>query len=366
MGARRQPRSPRILVVDDDPDMRAVMSELIRELGYSVANAADGEAALRRLIHPFDLVITDLRMPRMGGMELLKEIATRRIDVPVIVVTAFGSAETAIKAGARDFLAKPFRPTELQDTVKQALKRGTAAPRPSGFAAETAVGTSAPVQNAPTGTSIFPFVVGGLAHDCLNTLSVLNYRASTLLEPESRLVAPILGGLRHLDRVLDAIQQLSRSHYMAGPDIASNPQRHLNELLDTFRTENPATEYQLAVEGNISEFDWGTLVFLAMELLRNSTRACASQTGAVITLRLHAEGDSLSFECCDTGPGFPSEVLARLRENRVRPDKTRSTGGYGLYLIADITQRLTGVMLVSNRQRGARVELLLPLKGKAL
>jgi two-component system response regulator AtoC len=89
----------RMLVVDDEPKMRRVLEFMLRSMGHEFDQASDGKEALAAVESGhFDLVITDLRMPRMDGLELLRELRKRGDDVPVIVLTAYGTIESAVEA----------------------------------------------------------------------------------------------------------------------------------------------------------------------------------------------------------------------------------------------------------------------------
>jgi two-component system response regulator AtoC len=120
--------SAHILVVDDEDGVRAFLTDALRDAGYSVTEAADGEAASVLLGRSsFHVVLTDLRMPRMDGMALLHEIRREHPEIEVIVLTAHGSIESAVaamKEGAFDYLQKPVdSPAELRLTVSRALER---------------------------------------------------------------------------------------------------------------------------------------------------------------------------------------------------------------------------------------------------
>ncbi len=116
---------PRILVVDDDESLRRVTQVQLEEEGYEVVTAASGEEALRLLERaPHDLVISDLKMPGMDGVALLREIRQRYPEVVVILLTAFGTVETAVEAmklGAYDYITKPVNPDALRLIVERAL-----------------------------------------------------------------------------------------------------------------------------------------------------------------------------------------------------------------------------------------------------
>jgi two-component system response regulator HydG len=119
----------RVLVVDDDPGVRYTLREILETEGLAVDEAADGEEALRRLeAGAHALVITDLRMPRLDGMALLRAITARAPAPRVVLVTAHGSerqAVEAMKAGAFDYFRKPFEPEELIAVVRRAVEAAT-------------------------------------------------------------------------------------------------------------------------------------------------------------------------------------------------------------------------------------------------
>jgi len=122
-------KKARILVVDDDKQLADNLVEYLSKLGYPAAPAYGGREGLDKFEQgDFQLVITDLMMPEMDGMELLS--AVRRIDnrTIVIMVTGYGtidSAVGAIKKGAYDYISKPFKMEELEIIVKRALERNT-------------------------------------------------------------------------------------------------------------------------------------------------------------------------------------------------------------------------------------------------
>ncbi len=109
--------SKRIVVVDDEAGMRAGLSEVLSRGGFSVESAGTGEEGLARLQRGgIDLLITDLRLPGMGGLDLLREARAAGAETPAIVITAHGTVEDAVaalKLGALDFLQKPFSPADL-------------------------------------------------------------------------------------------------------------------------------------------------------------------------------------------------------------------------------------------------------------
>src|SRR5215831_1637268 len=116
-----------ILVVDDDLDIQEVIKDRLNSLGYEVSNASNGKECLDFLSrHNPDLILLDIEMPGMKGIEVLREIRKREINVPVLMITAHGTIETAVQAmreGAYDFIPKPFEPSHLGLIVQRALER---------------------------------------------------------------------------------------------------------------------------------------------------------------------------------------------------------------------------------------------------
>ena len=122
-----------ILLVDDDGAVRAVTAEALRDLGYHVAEAASGGAALDLLGRSaIDLMIVDLAMPGMSGAELAHRVRTRRPDMPVLFVTGFADRSLLSGVGDAEVIGKPFAPNELADKARAALlrKAGAIASRP--------------------------------------------------------------------------------------------------------------------------------------------------------------------------------------------------------------------------------------------
>ena len=125
-GRKRKMTQNRVLIVDDERGVRESMKMLLKN-SYNIDMASSGTEAIARLsdIQP-DVVLLDLRMPDMSGIEVLQEIKLRDPNVEVILVTAYATIETARKAlrlGAFDYLTKPFNPDELANIVSRGMER---------------------------------------------------------------------------------------------------------------------------------------------------------------------------------------------------------------------------------------------------
>ncbi len=118
---------PSILIVDDEEGMRKSLSILFQKEGHKVSPVSNGQDALSQLDREtFDLVITDLRMDGMSGLDLLSRMKDQRLDVPVIIMTAYGTIDSAVEAmriGAWDYIAKPFEYDEILHRATRAIQR---------------------------------------------------------------------------------------------------------------------------------------------------------------------------------------------------------------------------------------------------
>ena len=119
--------SGQILVIDDEASMRRMLQMLLTQEGYEVHTAESGEAALETLnLLPFDLIVSDIRMPGLSGIDLLRRVKADDSQAEVILMTAYASADSAIEAirlGAFDYVTKPFQVDELVNIVRHALEK---------------------------------------------------------------------------------------------------------------------------------------------------------------------------------------------------------------------------------------------------
>jgi DNA-binding NtrC family response regulator len=148
---------PQVLVVDDEPNLRRVLGAQLSRDGYEVHAVADGEAALRILQEQYvDVVITDLRMPRLDGLELLRRALALEPELPVVIITAHGTVDNAVaalKSGAFDYITKPFDQNEVRNVVRKALRTRALASKeareerpPSPGSGYGIIGESRPIQ----------------------------------------------------------------------------------------------------------------------------------------------------------------------------------------------------------------------------
>ncbi len=169
-------RSGRILVADDEEGVRSFVAEALEREGHEVVQAADGAEALAAAREePFDVVITDLQMPRLDGMSLVRALRTEQPDVELVVLTAFGDVATAVEAmklGVFDYLQKPLSgPAAVRELVKGALGRRVA--------------LAVPAEAAPSATSPLTFGAPAMRAVVSALAKVAKSGATVLLQGES-------------------------------------------------------------------------------------------------------------------------------------------------------------------------------------
>lgn len=122
-----QPEDSLILVVDDEGAIRYSVSKTLERVGYQVMTASSGEEALELMeAHPFDVVLTDIRMPGISGVDLLARIKDQSPDIVVILMTGYASLHTAVESlrlGAHDYLIKPSSSEDVRDSVRRGIER---------------------------------------------------------------------------------------------------------------------------------------------------------------------------------------------------------------------------------------------------
>lgn len=147
-----------ILVVDDEPVARQSLTDILKLEGHNVISAPNGQAAVEFVrTHPVDLMIVDLRMPGMDGLEVVQVVNQTSPDTEVILLTAFGSTETAIQAlrlRIHDYLLKPASPAQVLASVKKGLSRRSQRSRVASMGGSTEVDESVEVFSLKDGTTV--------------------------------------------------------------------------------------------------------------------------------------------------------------------------------------------------------------------
>ncbi|MGE5587301.1 MAG: sigma-54-dependent transcriptional regulator [Clostridia bacterium] len=209
----------RVLIVDDEPNMRAVLSDVLTEEGYEVATARDGaECTAMVTSGDFHVVVLDLKLPDANGIDVLREIKAHSPESVVIMITAFSSVDTAIEAmkcGAYDYITKPFKIDNFKMVVKSALELGASfsrAPRRQPLRAESEfgmVGSTPEMQRvfrmiddiAPTNATVLIYGESGTGkellaraiHNCSHRADKPFVKVNCAAVPESLLESELFG-----------------------------------------------------------------------------------------------------------------------------------------------------------------------------
>ena len=179
-------RGAKILIADDEANLCQVVSAVLRKDGHDVLVSEDGEEALNLLqAHPVDLLLTDVVMRKVSGVELLRQVRDAHPDVPVIMMTAYGTIKTAvdaIKLGAFDYLPKPFDMEEMKAVVRSALEQ-----RREWLRRRRAEPSAQPAEDAAAPEQLAGIVGGGEWFDTVADLvgKVARSRATVLIRGES-------------------------------------------------------------------------------------------------------------------------------------------------------------------------------------
>ncbi|MBL8023858.1 MAG: response regulator [Elusimicrobia bacterium] len=319
----------RILVVDDESGFRELCGDLLSDCGYEVEAALDGDKALERLSEAsFQLVLTDINMPKMDGMTLLKNIKAKYPMVEVVLMTAFGGLQSALEAlrfGAYDYITKPFTREALLATVgrcveKQRLSVELKRVQEQLFEKE---------RLAALGS-----VSGWLAHRMRNPLNVIQMCAQYLkshfaatdekhevtlaIEDKVKILERMTHDFIGFSRTYQPRLQLEDLHELVNNVLSGIRARvDLQKVMIEKRYEEPLPLVPLDKE--LMEEVLGYLVDNALE---------AIQGPGSITLQARRTPGGIQLQISDTGPAIPNEVRRRFFE----PFFTTKERGTGLGL----------------------------------
>jgi signal transduction histidine kinase len=365
------PATRRILLVDDDPEIRESLSSLLTDEGYEVSTSHDGRQALTLLrSHPTDLIILDLRMPVMDGWQFrtLQRADPQLSEIPVIAVSADGSAQAAA-IHAEHYLRKPFKADELLLAVERILlgrERRQLSVRLRHAERIALLGTIA----ASVGHEInnpLTYVLGNL--DALRAaLTDLSSEAAALLDARS-LLADVTAGAERIREVVASLRWLSR------PRTDSHRAVDLTRVLETsIAIALTEVRHRARLEKRVGVLplvpgDEARLGQVFVNLLVNAAQAIPP--GAIdanrITVSAEVRGPFVAVEVADTGAGITPALRARVFEPFFTTKDAASGTGLGLAISQNIVQEHGGrIELESTPGQGSLFRVLLPLTAPAL
>ena len=332
-GSRAQP-APRVLVVDDEEWMRDACGQILQPEGFEVMTAADGQTGLDLArCHSPDLVLVDLKMPGMDGIAYLESVKAFDPEVVAIVITGYATLETAVeamKAGAYDFLAKPFKPAELRAVARRGLEHRAAAVRASAL-----LNSDAPAPELH---------LAMLAHRFKAPLAVMRQCVGVVLEGYTGELSLRARGMieivaQRADQMIQFVNDwLTLSRLEQGKELQEAKPVDVLEVVKTVveRVKQDARAAKLTIRSEGTEDpetllgDSTALDELFGNLLDNAVRY--TPAGGTVTVRVEADPAAVAVTIRDTGPGISPEDLEHIFEPFYRGQAQKNIPGTGLGL----------------------------------
>ncbi|MFL5318909.1 MAG: ATP-binding protein [Myxococcaceae bacterium] len=348
------PSSERVLIVEDNHDLRAFLETFLGR-AFQVLSAPDGAEALELLSREHvDLVVSDIRMPRLSGHDLLQKIRAndKLKDLPVLLFTAHRGVDAAVaslNAGADDFLGKPFSPRELLARV-QALIRMRRLHRQLSQAEKL---------------SMLGTLSAGLAHEIRNPINALVNSVPLIRQDRNsaeadELLEVVEQSAHRVSRIVDDF--LGYSRQSTHRPSRWHPPRSIDAMVRLLKLKyaqvqvEPLVEFEDEVAGHPDRLDR-----VLMNLLDNAAKAVDGKG----RIRVHAKAaqNGLQLTVADDGPGIPPDVLPRIFEPFFSLRAHGEGTGLGLHLALQTVRAHGGRLEVhSEPGKGATFTLWLPLK----
>jgi signal transduction histidine kinase len=352
------PSAADLLVVDDDPDVRAGFEAILTDAGWKVRTAADGVACLAAVAarKPL-LVLLDVQMPGLDGFETLRRLRQSARDLPVLLLTGERfdpeSIGNGLQLGADEYLAKPVRPEELTARIRAALHVADARRELEALKRDHAA---------------------MLVHDLKQPLAVIALRAEFITDAADdaelqRSGHAIREACRQMEQLIHSVLELSRTE--AGQielERAQWPaQLLLCDVVDPLRSlaerRGIALELQRGADDALVEVDRPKVVQVLQNLVGNALKF--TPPGGRIELAAREERDEVTFTVEDTGCGIPSGERGRVFDkwHQTRTGRARGGSGLGLAIARAIVEAhggRIGAGARSDGQDGARFWFVLP------
>ncbi len=347
-----------LLIVDDDAAIRGFFQEIFPKDHYRVDCASNGEEAARRIARKsYDVVVTDLCMPKMDGIGLIQEI--QRIDstVTVVAITGFGTIKDAVslmKTGAFDVLTKPFSLDEIRVTIDKAIRHHDLAKenRELGRKLETSEKLAAIGQLA-----------AGVAHEINNPLDgimrFVNLTLERVEDDEARgNLADAQAGLTRIGGIVKDLLSFARC---IGAD--AEPESLEGVVGDAARPfESAMRDKSVSLETRIAGGDAavpGAVLHVVSNLVKNALDALES--GGHIAVDATVDHAHATIEVTDDGPGIPAEAIEHIFEPFYTTKRLGHGTGLGLSLCQQIVEKQGGTIDVQSDESGTRFTVRVPL-----
>jgi len=379
------PETDSILVVEDEAGTRATLSAILEDAGYEVTGLEKGVEA-REMIrsHSFNVIITDIRLPDVDGLEILELAKEINPDVAVIMMTGYASIETAINAvneGAYAYFVKPINPDEIKSTIANALKQQRLSLENKRLV-ESLQRTNKLLFEAneelKKATQLKSEFLANMSHELRTPLNVIIGFSELMLdkvpgkinEEQRQCLSDILDSSQHLLKLINEVLDLSRIE--SGKMEFKLDNVALAEVVESLiRTMMPIlTPRKQSLDVEIEEglptihVDEGRLEQVLLNLLSNAIKF--TPDGGKLKIEAVRESDWCQVSVIDNGIGIKKEDQERIFEPFCWLDnpltKEKSGTGLGLALVETIVEKYGGrIWVESEYGKGSRFTFALPL-----
>lgn len=351
-----------VLIVDDEAIIRDLCSRALKD--FRTVQAADGEEGLSLFSSErVDVVLTDVMMPRMDGIELLRRIKEREPTAVVLIMTGFADKEiilNALKEDADDFITKPLNLLQLRTTVQKAIDRRrlkeeiAALKRADRMKSEFISLVSHKFRTPLTAISLF---LQNLTAGLFDPEDPESRRQAGLVYQESRYLESLVTELLEFGRMMEVDDRLRRTAVVLPPLLKEVIQQAVLSFPDRKGDVSFAAEEIPPVE-----IDTDKILFAFRQVLENALKFCREGDVSVVVGR---EGGMARIRVTDCGPGIPPAELPKIFEKFYQVDahRTGQVRGFGLgltYARTFIAQHGGSITVESREGEGTTVTILLP------
>jgi len=359
----------RILVADDDPDIVLGLSERLRWLGHDVVTAYDGQAALAAVeSHALDLAILDVSMPQLNGIEALKCMRKRWPNLPVVVVTAYGTIRLAVEAmkeGAVDFITKPFEQGQIDLIVATMVERIGRRVEMNQLMGEITHDVKNLLMPLVAGTDLLAVEIDDLFK---NLPKMESARAEQSHLACDEVIALLKNSSRRIQDRMKAIADYAALTRVPQKFEPCQIQKIAESVVKSLRALAEQHHVSLQIEGLQSfpaiKGDDARLHSLLYNLVNNAIPEVPPY-GSVAIGGSRVGDDFIEIYVKDTGNGMSPETRDNLFTNRVVSRKTGGTG-LGTKIVRDVVEMHGGKITVqSELGKGTTFQIRLPIDGPA-